>query len=40
MKHEGIDIRESAEGLRKAVRYLREKGVAHERWVPFIHVGV
>ncbi len=37
---EGIDIRKGAEGLQKAVRYLREKGVPHERWIPFIHVGV
>lgn len=31
---------DAAEALHLAVKELRKKGVPHERWVPFIHMGV
>ncbi|KAJ6506059.1 CHAT domain-containing protein [Mycena vulgaris] len=33
-------VRDAAKAMQLAVRKLREAGVAYERWVPFIHIGV
>jgi len=30
----------AAQALHLAVKNLREKGAAFERWVPFIHLGI
>ncbi|KAJ6512360.1 CHAT domain-containing protein [Mycena vulgaris] len=34
------DARDAAEGLHLAVKELRKKKVAYERWIPFIHMGL
>jgi CHAT domain-containing protein len=31
---------DAAKALQLAVRRLRDAGVSHERWVPFIHLGI
>lgn len=37
---EGLDITKAAEGLRNAVRKMREADMPPHRWAPFIHVGI
>jgi CHAT domain-containing protein len=31
---------DAAGALQLAVRKLRNEGVSHERWIPFVHIGV
>lgn len=37
---ETLRARDAARALQLAVRRMREESAAHERWVPFIHIGI